>query len=168
MATLDYRPPMCSERESGSKSEDCTWCAGVMLQNAAHAQTLARSTRAEYEGLRVDGTDGPARVDGIGSDLTDLRTGIIKRYSWTPRKSAGHPSWTTILESLDEVGDAAVLQGSMGVFKAGTHFRRHGPNFAGPHAVYVQRVDTKAHLWWMDPQAPNSFDGEFIDLTSLG
>lgn len=167
MAATDYRPPMCSERES-SDDEDCTWCAGVMLQNAAHARTLARSTRAEYEGLRVDGTGGPARVEGDGSNLTELQRGITKRYSWTPRttRDAGdsHPPWATILNDLDEVGDAAVLQGLMGVFPRGHHFRRHGPDFDGEHAVYVQRVDDKPHLWWMDPQAPNSYDGEFIDL----
>ena len=166
MAAIDYRPPMCSERES-SDDEDCTWCAGVMLQNAAHARTLARSTRAEYEGLR-QAAGLPARVEGDGSNLTELKRGITERYGWTPRitRDAGdtHPAWATILEGLDKVGDAAVLQGLMGVFPRGDHFRRHGPDFDGEHAVYVQRVDEKPHLWWMDPQAPNSFDGEFIEL----
>jgi hypothetical protein len=167
MAAIDYRPPMCSERES-SDDEDCTWCSGVMLQNAAHARTLARSTRAEYEGLRA-AAGGPARVEGVGSDLTELRRGIKKRYGWTPRLTsddgAFHPPWATILQSLELPGDAAVLQGSMGVFQPSSHhLRRHGPGFDGAHAVYVQRIDDKPRLWWMDPQAPNSFDGEFISL----
>jgi hypothetical protein len=162
MGVLDYRPPQCSERETGM-DEDCTWCAGVMLQNAAHARTLAPSTRAEYEGLRVDGGDGPARNPGDGSNIGDLKKGIAKRYGWVPMV-VGHVAWSKVLESLDQPGDAAVLQGSMGVFRRGHRLRRFDPGFDGDHAVYVQRVDERPRLWWMNPAAPNSFDGEFIDL----
>jgi hypothetical protein len=167
MAAIDYRPPMCSEREPGG-FEDCTWCAGVMLNNAAHAKTVAPSTRSEYEGLRVDGGNKKAEGHGDGSDLFELRKGIKKRYGFTPRLTGEpgslHKPWTTVLKSLAKPGDAAVLQGSMGVFPAGHHLRRHDKKFDGAHAVYVQRVDDKPRLWWMNPAAPNSFDGEFIAL----
>lgn len=167
MGAKHYRPPMCSEREAGG-FEDCTWCSGVMLQNAAHARTKARSMRAEYEGLRVDGGNKEAEGEGDASNLIELRVGITKRYGWTPRLSGEpgrlHAPWATILESLSRPGDAAVLQGSMGVFPRGHHFRRHDPKFDDGHAVYVQRVDKQPRLWWMNPAAPNSFDGEFISL----
>ncbi|MGZ9159993.1 MAG: hypothetical protein ACXW4T_02410 [Candidatus Limnocylindrales bacterium] len=163
MALIDFRPPQCTEQEPGGH-EDCTWCAGVMLQNAAYAKAVAPSTRAEYEGLRVDGNEGPARNPEDGSSLDDLMIGMAKRYGWQPEK-VGHVAWSTILRHLAEPGDGAVLQGWMGVsFDRAAHWRRWDPTFVTAHAVYVQRVDAEDRLWWMNPAAPNSFPGEFIPM----
>jgi hypothetical protein len=116
----------------------------------------------------VDGGNKEAEGAGDGSNLFELRRGITTRYGWTPRLSGEpgrlHAPWSAVLESLSQPGDAAVLQGSMGVFPRGHHLRRHDPNFASDHAMYVQRVDHQPRLWLMNPAAPNSFDGEFISL----
>jgi hypothetical protein len=165
---VSYVPPQCSERETG-KWEDCTWATGVMLNNAAHGQTVVPSTRAEYEALRVAGGDGPAENPGDGSNNAQLAIGITNRYGWTPIRygppGVSHPSWSLVLSALRSVGDCAALQGTMGAWGSASHWRRWDTAFQGPHNVYVQRRDMGDHLWWMNPQAPNSYPGEWISLT---
>ena len=51
-----------------------------------------------------------------------------------------------------------------GRLAADSPFRRWDTQFDGPHAVFVERVDGGDHLWWMDRQAGNSYQGEFIPL----
>ena len=158
-----FIPRQCTEREPGG-NEDCTWCAGVMLANAGFGANIAPSTRKEYESLRVAGGDGPARNPGDGSNLSQLLVGMQRQYSWAPSGSSAHRPWNDVRDRLEDVGDSAVLQGSMGVFAADSPFRRWDTQFDGPHAVFVERVDGGDHLWWMNPQAGNSYQGEFIPL----
>jgi hypothetical protein len=163
----DFIPAQCSEREAG-QWEDCTWATGVMLNNAAHGANVAPSTRTEYEALRVAGGDGPAENSGNGSNHAQLVAGISHRYHWTPTRigppGAPKPSWQTVLSHLDQPGDCAALQGSMGVWSPSSHWRRWDVPFHGAHDVYVQRIDAQPRLWWMNPQAPNSYAGEWIPL----
>jgi hypothetical protein len=139
-----------------------------MLHNAASGYNAVPSTRAEYEALRVAGGDGPAENPGNGSNNLQVVTGIHNRYHWTPLMAgpptAPHPTWGTILGKLRNPGDGAALQGSMGAFSLLSHWRRWDRQFAGPHSVYVQRLDLEDRLWWMNPQAPNTYAGEFISL----
>lgn len=163
MAMQPFVPRQCTEREPGGY-EDCTWCSGVMLANAGFGANIAPSTRAEYESLRVAGGDGPAENPGDGSNLGQLLVGMKRQYSWTPAGSSTHRAWSHVLQRLDAVGDCAVLQGSMGVFAKDSSWRRWDPQFGGAHAVFVERVDGDDHLWWMNPQAPNTYKGEFMSL----
>lgn len=163
-----YIPPTCSEREPGTW-EDCTWCCGVMMYNGAVGRTVRPSTRAEYEALRVAGGDGPAENPGDGSNLQQLQDGMVRRYGWAPSRigppGAPHPAWSTVAGHLDRVGDMLVLQGSMGAWDRGSHWRRWDPDFGGPHAVVVIRRDTLPRVWWLNPQAPNDYDGEWMSLS---
>lgn len=163
-----FIPNQCSEREPGGW-EDCTWCAGVMMENAARNANVRPSTRAEYEALRVAGGDGPAENPGNGSNNLQLVIGVQKRYGWTPRIIGApigpRPSWTTIMSHLAKPGDMGCLQGGMDAWPSSSHWRRWDRPFDGGHNVFVVRLDTSPRLWWMNPQAPNEFGGEFIPLT---
>jgi hypothetical protein len=158
-----FKPRQCTEREPGG-NEDCTWCAGVMLANAGFGANIAPSTRVEYESLRVAGGDGPAEKSKDGSNLSQLLVGMRRQYSWAPAGSSSHADWTDVRHRLEDVGDCAVLQGSMGVFAKDSNWRRWDVPFDGAHAVFVERLDGEDRLWWMNPQAPNSYAGEFISL----
>src|SRR5262245_37471112 len=163
IAMQPFKPRQCTEREPGGY-EDCTWCSGVMLANAGFGANIAPSTRTEYESLRVAGGDGPAENPGDGSNLGQLLVGMQRQYSWAPSGSSAHSDWIDVRERLEDVGDCAVLQGSMGVFAKDSHWRRWDAQFDGAHAVFVERIDGDDHLWWMNPQAPNKYQGEFISL----
>lgn len=160
-----YHPPQVSEREAGGW-EDCTWASGVMLNNAAHGRTVSPSTRAEYEALRVAGGDGPAEKPGDGSNNDQLRAGIRARYHWAPA-IVGHLSWGQIVARLARPGDCAAITGSMAVWPIDSHWRRWDPQFHAGHEVFVERMDNLPRIWWMNPQAPNEFAGEFIPLAEL-
>lgn len=157
-----FIPAQCTEREPDG-DEDCTWCSGVMLNNAAHGKNKAPSTRKEYEALRVAGGDGPAENPGDGSNLGQLEVGIVKRYDWRPVREGppgeAHPSFTKLWNDL-KPGRGAAVQGSMKVFSRAGHWRRWDRQFGGAHCVYVQRLDDSDTVWWMNPSAPNSYPGE--------
>lgn len=164
-----FIPAQTTEREPGGY-EDCVWSSGVMLQNAAHAANVSPSTRHEYEALRVAGGDGPAENPGDGSNLKQLVTGIQVRYRWTAAR-IGPPGdttdWLEVLYHLGKPGAAGVLQGSMGAFPINHALRRWDRQFDGPHATYVERLDNTARLWWMNPEAPNEYRGEFVTLSDI-
>lgn len=164
-----FRPHQCSEREANG-DEDCTWCTGVMYNNAMHGANVRPWVRAEYEALRVAGGDGPAEKPGDGSNYGQLELGIIRRYGWNPHRvgppGGAHVSFGTFWASLDP-GMGAAVQGSMGVFPRNGHWRRWDPQFGGAHSVYVQREDSRDRVWWMNPSAPNSYAGEWMSKADL-
>lgn len=160
-----YRPPQCTEREPGGY-EDCTWCSGVMLQNAAHGRAKVPSTRKEYEALRVAGGDGPAENPGDGSNIQQLQIGFRNRYDWTPVRigvpNLPRATFAQVWSRL-QPGTGAVVQGAMGVL--GDHWNRWDPKFGqgiGAHAAYAQREKAEDRVWWMNPLAPNSYAGEWM------
>lgn len=165
----DFIPAQVSEREPGGY-EDCTWASGVMLNNAAHAKDVAPGTRAEYQALRVAGGDGPAENPGDGSNIGQLVTGIKRRYGWTAARigppGAAHPSFDVLWAKLTP-GTGAVIQGYMGVWVRASTWRRWDRNFGGAHAVYAQRRDSSFRVWWMNPLAPDSYPGEWMDKSDL-
>jgi len=159
---MTYRPPQCSEREPDGTWEDCTWAAGVDLGNAAHGRQVYPTTQTEYEGLRTASGDS---MSG-GSNVTpNLETGMLERWGWKGTILVA-PSMAVLWAAL-KPGVGAVVQGSMGAFPAGHRLRRWDPKFAAGHAVYVQREDTGLRVWWMNPQAPTSFAGEWITYDEL-
>ncbi len=162
-----FVPAQCTEREPGGW-EDCTWCTGVMLNNAVHGANVRPSTREEYEALRVAGGDGPRENPGDGSNHQQLVDGIRRRYGWTPSRlgppGSTQPAWSVVMSHLDTPGDVVALQGSMGVWGPSSHWRRWDTGFSGPHDVLVIRRDNYSRVWWMNPQAPNSYPGEWMSL----
>jgi hypothetical protein len=166
-----YRPPQCTEREPDGTWEDCTWASGVMLWNAVNGRARVPSTRKEYEALRVAGGDGPAEKPGDGSNLAQLQLGMDRRYGWGPNRigppGTGHPSWSTLLQHLDQPGNCAVVQGEMSAWPRDSKWNRWDRQFRGSHAAYVQRESDLARVWWMNPLAPASFAGEWMSLTDL-
>lgn len=158
-----YRPPQCSEREPDGSWEDCTWATGVDLQNAAFGRQVVPTTRTEYEALRVAGGDGPAERSGDGSNYGQLATGMRVRYDWTPTVRSGLPfdqAW-----ALMKPGMGAGWQGSMGTIPS--LYRRWDVGFRGGHSFYVQREDTRDRVWLLNPQAPNSWPGEWLSKADL-
>lgn len=144
-----------------------------MLQNAAHGSPVAPSTRAEYEALRVAGGDGPTEKPHDGSNLEQLQTGFERRYGWSPVR-IGPPGFPTPpfanFWGLLKPGTGAVVQGSMGSLEP--HYRRWDPAFGSggklaPHAAYVQRETDGNRVWWMNPLAPKSYDGEWMSKPDL-
>jgi hypothetical protein len=139
-----------------------------MLQNAAHGNNDTPVTRFEYEQLRVAGGDGPAENPGDGSNHAQLVQGIENRYHWTPAKvgppGAPKVAWSVITTRMASVGAIGALQGSMGVWSRTSHWRRWDSQFSGPHDVFIERIDRTDRWWWMNPQAPNSYPGEFIPI----
>ncbi len=163
-----YRPVLVSEREPGGY-EDCTWASAVMLNNAHHGWTDRPPTRAEYEALRVAGGDGPPENPGDGSNQQQAETGILRRYQWDAVR-LGVPGTQRSFDYLwDRLGKGvgASVQGYMGAFPAGSHWRRHDPGFRGPHCTYVQREDSQDRVWWMDPLAPGTYPGEWMSKNDL-
>lgn len=161
---FNWVPPQCSEREAGGQ-EDCTWCTGVMLNNAAHGRTVVRSVRSEYEALRVAGGDGPAENPGDGSNYKQLELAIKRRYDWDIDRY-GHIPFATFWRMLTP-GMAAGVQGTMGVFPRMGRWRRWDRQFGSFHSVYVQRRDTSDRVWWMNPSAPNTYAGEWMNKADL-
>jgi hypothetical protein len=163
---MTYRPPQCTEREPGGY-EDCAWCSGVMLNNAAHGYPHAPSTRSEYEALRVAGGDGPAENPGDGSNPQQVRNGIIRRYGWAPRIFA--PTWASNFDDdvwpLMAPGQAFVFTGRMGALS--TYWRRWDPEFTGPHSMFGQREDSRDRIWCMNPLAPRSYPGEWMTRSQV-
>lgn len=159
-----YIPRQCSEQETGG-NEDCTWCTGLMLENAAYARTRVAPTRHEYEALRVAGGDGPAEHSGDGSNYSQLAYGMDMRYGWRPLMEVG----LTFNEAWDRFapGFAMGWQGSMGSIGQGARYRRWDPPFRGAHSFLVVRLDDQDRGWLLNPQAPNSFAGEWISRADL-
>src|SRR4051812_45753611 len=125
-----YRPSLVSEREPGGY-EDCTWASAVMLDNAHHGWQDRPATRAEYEALRVAGGDGPAEKPGDGSNQQQAELGILRRYEWDAVRY-GVPGTQRSFEYVwDRLlpGMGASLQGYMGAYPAGSHWRRWDPGF---------------------------------------
>lgn len=159
-----YRPPDCSEREPDGVWEDCTWASGIMFGNAIHGRSVYPSTQREYEALRKASGD---TMDG-GSNLTDLRKGMLSRWGWTGSLPS-RPSFANLWAAL-KPGVGAVVQGSMG--SVPVHFRRWDLAFGAngklaPHAVYAQREDSQDRVWWMNPQAPKGYAGEWMSKKDL-
>lgn len=157
-----YHPAQCTERETNG-DEDCTWCTGVMLRNAEAGATVAPPTRAEYEALRVAGGDGPAENPGDGSNYGQMADGMEVRYGRRPTVFGGlrfEQAWSVL-----EPGVAMGWQGSMGAVTP--HLRRWDPRFKGAHSALVIRDDSQDRVWWMNPQAPNSYPGEYISKNTL-
>lgn len=163
-AGVTYLPPQVTEREDDGTWEDCTWCSGVMHANALRGRTVFPGTRTEYEGLRVDGDDGPAEKPGDGSNLNQLRAGMLVRYGFAGDLTPNGADWPTVRARLVE-GTTAVVQGKMGAFPAGHRLRRWDPTFAGGHAVHV--VIENGGPWWQNPEAPAEFQGEAISWSEL-
>lgn len=161
---MTYRPPDCTEREPDGSWEDCTWCSGICLGNAAHEAKVYPPTQAEYEALRK--ASGDTMVGG--SSLRDLQAGMLARWGWT-----GHllvrPTWSLVWSALKpNVG--AVVQGSMGSIPV--HYRRWDPDFGAsgrlaPHAFYVQREANEDRVWLINPQAPRGYAGEWLAKRDL-
>lgn len=151
-----YHPPQCSEREPDGTWEDCLWCSLVMLANAAYAASHYPSTQAEYEALRK--ASGDTMVGG--SNMGDGIKGMDARYGWHGVHHAFGPDAVTSLP----IGSAIALTGSMG--RVGSHLRRWDPTFTGAHSVCVVR-DQASGYWWMNPQAPPSYPGEYVTLNTL-
>lgn len=152
---MTYLPPQCTEREPDGTWEDCTWASIVMLGNAAHAYARYPSTQAEYEALRRASGDS---MTG-GSNLDDATKGMDRRWGW---HGTLHGNATEAIKSLP-VGSGVALNGWMGSVSA--HLRRWDPNFQAAHCVYAQR--TSQGYWWMNPQAPASYPGEYVSLAEL-
>lgn len=164
-----FIPRQCSEREVGG-DEDCTWCSGVMLYNAASGRNAVPSTRAEYEALRVAGGDGPAENPGDGSNYGQLEVGLRRRYGWDVRRfgppGGAHLGFGAFWSTLAP-GYGAAVQGSMGAFPRTGHWRRWDRQFGGAHSVFVERLDRSDRVWWMNPSAPNSHAGEWMSKEDL-
>jgi hypothetical protein len=152
---MTYRPPQCSEREPDGAWEDCTWASLVMLGNAAYASAHYPSTQAEYEALRRASGD---TMTG-GSNLDDGVKGMDKRWGWHGTMMSDS---LFALNAL-KVGQGVALQGRMS--EVSVHLRRWDPKFIGAHCAYVQREANG--YWWMNPEAPLSYAGEFVLLAEL-
>ncbi len=146
-----------SEREPGSWTT-CFWCSAVELARFCHDTTIAH-TLTEAKALRSAAgvPAGPARADQV-------RTGMLRRYGWNGTVAVGFDAlWT----ALKPVGAAAAVTGSMGAFPAGHSLRRWDPAFAGGHAVFVIHADTGDRVWWCDPLAPTTYQGQWVSKADL-
>lgn len=132
-----------SEREADGTFEDCTWDSGLEFYRDAFDPSVP-ATHAEAQRLRADSGEPPTG----GSNLTDLRNGVRKRY-----KSALPPAINArdILKALVP-GTCAVVQGSMSAFGPGHRLSKFDRNFNGGHAVYLANFE--GDLLWCDPEAP--------------
>jgi hypothetical protein len=157
---MTYRPPQCTEREPDGSWEDCTWASGIDLGNAAYGSTKYPPTQAEYEALRKASGDS---MTG-GSNLRDLMNGMMNRWGWTGGLLI-RPTFSQVWSSL-KPGTGMALQGSMGP-AALLHYRRWDTNFRGGHCVYVQRESNDDRVFWMNPQAPTTYAGEWMDKATL-
>lgn len=157
-----YHPAQVTERESDGSWEDCVWTTGVMIQNAAHAATVAPTSRAEYEALRVDGGDGPAEHTNDGSNYIQLVHGMLGRYGWAPTLGTGR-QWATVQAILAAPGTAMGIQGSLRTLS--THLRRWDPGSTVSHSVFVENDGNG--LWWMNPLAPASYPGEYVSWADV-
>lgn len=164
-----YIPPNCTEREPGGY-EDCTWCTGVVINNAAHGRVVVPNTRREYEALRVAGGDGPAEKPGDGSNYYQLCMGMERRYDWQPKR-LGFPGTRAVTDSevLDilDPGIVAGVQGGFRLFSRSHRLRRWDTNFLGGHSGTMIRVDGQQRVWWLDPLAPNSYAGEWMSFAEV-
>lgn len=141
--------------------EDCTWCAAIMFWRA-RGHPLTPATLTEAEALLCAAGNDPNQ----GANQGDVLRGIRARYlAVLPAPVTGT---TAILDALTP-GTVASVQGSMGAFPSGSHWRRWDPAFAGPHCATVFRPDATDAVWWDDPLAPEGigYDGEAMQLVDL-
>jgi hypothetical protein len=98
-----------------------------------------------------------------GSSIADLRKGIAARYGYTPPPAVSGFSvlWTAVN------GRVAVVQGSMKAFGLDNHYSRFDPHFDGAHAVFIYRPTDEDRVWWCDPEAPSTYDGEWMSKSDL-
>lgn len=153
----EYHHIHVSERESGIWT-DCMWTSAVEFARAVGQDVPA--TLAEAHTLRAASGD----MEG-GSSQADVVRGMLKRYGWqgSVRANTNLNPKTYLVP-----GTVAVVQGSMGKFPTGSHFRRYDPSFTGGHGVCVFRLDTNDRVWWCDPLAPTvGYSGEWMSFADL-
>lgn len=166
-------PAQVSERETAHRWpdgrwdnaawEDCGWCALVMWLRARGYDIP--STHAEAEALRA--ASGEDVISG--SNFGDLRQGVKSRYPaiWAEVGPMASTVGLNAIWAALKPGTGAICNGSMGAFPSGHHWRRWDDQFAGGHSVFVARLDNQDRVWWMNPQAPNSFQGEWMSKSDL-
>lgn len=172
MATLldGYTHHHVTEREIAHQSpcgfddaswEDCTFCVAVEWLRAI-GHTSIPATHAEAEALRC--ASGRAPTGGTNQD--DVRRAALARYGIAlPAALEGFDAlWSALAP-----GHVASVQGSMGAFAAGSHFRRWDPAFAGGHDALAARLDALDRVWWCDPLAPEGlgYEGEWMAKADL-
>jgi hypothetical protein len=141
------RPDHCSERFAGVPSyDDCGPCSTIMGARAHRGQAAPPCSQGEANAIRLAG----------GGNLSDpftwsdqLQKALDVRYGI---KSA-HVQGASTVWSLLGPGKGAVVAGKLSNFPSGHRLRRHQPTYSGGHFVYVQRENTEAKIWWMDPLA---------------
>lgn len=139
--------------------EDCGPCSAIELARLCHDAAIP-ATLAEAEALRHDA--GLAPTGGMNAE--DLARGLARRYGWHIGVTRGFDDLWAALQP----GYAAAIGGGMGVFPAGSRWRRWDPPFAGGHNVLVARVDAQPRVWWCDPLAPaGTYQGEWMALADL-
>ena len=154
-----------SERESShwwpdgrwdnSAWEDCFWDTLVEFVRMTLRPTIP-ATHAEAEALRRESGEDTSS----GSHSGDGNKGLRARYGLGPLET--HPD-ADVLNM--PIGFAAHISGSMGAFPWGHPLRRHDADFRGFHRSLVYRL--AGGLWWCDPLAPASYQGEYITRADL-
>lgn len=141
--------------------EDCTPDATIMAWRS-WGHPLTPATNAEGEQLRCAAGRGMLG----GTNIGDMVTGLRARYNGAAAARVTNPA--DLLAHLVP-GASAAVQGSMGAFAAGSHFRRWDPAFAGGHCAAVFRIDGTDSVWWDDPLAPEGtgYQGERMALADL-
>jgi hypothetical protein len=141
--------------------EDCLWVAAVEVARLCFSPAIP-ATHKEAEALRADSGEPP---DG-GSNTTNLRDGIKKRYRWT--EGFGVVTGFAELWAALVPGTAAVVAGSFAGFPYGHPLRRWDPTYIGGHAVTAIRVDDGSAVWWCDGLAPaKDYRGQWVTKAQL-
>jgi hypothetical protein len=135
-----------SEREADGTWEDCTWDSGLEWYRLVYDKSRP-ATHAEAQLLR-HASGEPATG---GSNLGNLKTGILRRYGkTTPALISGFSNLQAALTN----NKCAVIQGSMKAFGSTHRLSTWDRNFDGSHAVMLMNFGGR--LLWCDPEAPTS------------
>lgn len=128
--------------------EDCNPTATLMMLRAAgHPEIPA--THEEVEEFRC----ASGRAPTGGTNLGDMTRAAKVRYGLDlPPVTAKPDLWAAMVP-----GTVASVSGSMGVFPAGSRWRRWDPPFKGNHQVCAFRLDSSDRVWWCDPLAPTQY-----------
>lgn len=162
----------CSERELAHENhgkfddgswEDCTWCATIMFLNDLGYNVPV--THTEAEALRHDAGVKPTGASAAWQNIL----GIKRRYpDFTNRIRVLDNRHFNLLWDALKPGAVAVVQGSMGAFGRGHYLRRWDPNFAGTHAMEIERRDAELRVWLDDPLAPpGPYKGQWMSKEDL-
>lgn len=162
--TGTYVPPQVSEAPD-QPVEDCAPSADLMAANKASLGAYP-ADRAERERIR----SATGKPHG-GLTVVDLNRANLALFGQRlDRRSI--PFSRFIVDYMDH-DYGAVLLGSAGELP--DHYNRWDPAFGrkpnSGHAVYVQGAGPHGrkagHLWWMNPLAPWSYGGEWIELAAV-